>query len=146
MSDITQTIHVLPLRIYLGIGMVLLILTGVTVAVAQVDLGPFNLVVAMTIAAIKASLVALYFMHLRYDSKVYAILFVVTLLLLASFIIFTMFDTLSRGEIYDIKAGPINDQAIIYRQKETIPVTGSADDSSTYTASDSTATPSERTK
>lgn len=146
MSDITQTIHVLPLRIYLGIGMVLLILTGVTVAVAQVDLGPFNLVVAMTIAAIKASLVALYFMHLRYDSKVYAILFVVTLLLLASFIIFTMFDTLSRGEIYDIKAGPINDQAIIYRQKETIPVTGSADDSSAYTASDSTATPSERTK
>lgn len=146
MSDKTQTVHILPLRLYLGIGLALLIMTVVTVAVAQVDLGAFNLVVAMAIATVKGSLVVLYFMHLRYDSKVYAMLFVVTLLLLASFIVFTMFDTLNRDEIYDITGRPINDQAIIYNQPDTLPLATPAADSSNSPVPDSTATPSEHTQ
>ena len=45
-----------------------MVLTVATVGVTYVDMGRFNLVVALGVAAVKASLVGLYFMHLRYDS------------------------------------------------------------------------------
>ena len=54
---------------YVGIFSVLILLTGATVAVAFVDLGAMNVVVALTIAVTKALLVALYFMHLRYSGS-----------------------------------------------------------------------------
>lgn len=61
--------HLVPLKIYYGIFGALLVLTGVTVAVAFVDLGPLNTVVALSIAVFKALLVVLYFMHVRYSSR-----------------------------------------------------------------------------
>ena len=66
----TDTTHPsVPLRIYFLVFVALLVGTALTVAMAYVDLGPFNTVVALTIACIKALLVLLYFMHLRYTSK-----------------------------------------------------------------------------
>ncbi len=47
----------------------LILLTGVTVLVSYLDLGVMNVVVALVIASVKASLVALYFMHLRSESR-----------------------------------------------------------------------------
>jgi cytochrome c oxidase subunit 4 len=61
--------HILPLKLYYGIWITLLILTGVTAAVSFVDLGPFNTIVALTIASIKAVLVVLFFMHVKYTSE-----------------------------------------------------------------------------
>ena len=61
--------HVLPLRIYFSVFFALLILTGTTVGVAFVDLGPFNNVVALGIAVVKATLVILFFMHVRYATR-----------------------------------------------------------------------------
>ena len=61
--------HVVPVRIYLVIFATLLILTGVTTAVAYVNLGPLNVVVMLVIAFFKASLVILYFMHVRFTSR-----------------------------------------------------------------------------
>lgn len=61
--------HVLPLRIYLGVFFALLVFTGTTVAVAFVDLGLLNNVVALGIAVIKATLVILFFMHVRWASR-----------------------------------------------------------------------------
>lgn len=61
--------HLVPLKIYYGIFGTLLVLTGVTVAVAFVDLGALNTVVALSIAVFKALLVVLYFMHVRYSSR-----------------------------------------------------------------------------
>lgn len=61
--------HVLPLRAYLLVFAALLVLTGVTTGVAFVHLGVLNDFVAMTIAVVKALLVALFFMHLRSSSK-----------------------------------------------------------------------------
>jgi cytochrome c oxidase subunit 4 len=58
-----------PLRVYFAVFAALMVFTVITVAVAFVDLGPLNTVVAMTIAVIKATLVLLYFMHLRYTSR-----------------------------------------------------------------------------
>ena len=60
--------HVVPTRIYYGIFAILLILTGVTVAAAYVDLGRMNTVVALAIACFKALIVVLYFMHVKYST------------------------------------------------------------------------------
>jgi cytochrome c oxidase subunit 4 len=55
--------------VYFAVFAALVVFTLITVAVAFVDLGPLNTIVAMTIAVIKATLVLLYFMHLRYTSR-----------------------------------------------------------------------------
>jgi cytochrome c oxidase subunit 4 len=126
--------HVLPLRLYLGVGATLLILTGITVAVSFMHFGGWNLVVAMLIAATKASLVALFFMHLKYDNKLYSFIFAAALLFLAIFIIFTMFDTLRRDQIYIEKAGHIRQDAVIY--DSMLAATHGADSTSVTTGHD----------
>ena len=62
--------HVMPVKTYLTVFAALMVLTVITVAVAFVDLGPFNVMVAVTIAAVKAYVVVLYFMHVKYSNKV----------------------------------------------------------------------------
>ena len=61
--------HVVPMRTYLAIFAALMVGTAVTVLVAFQDLGPMNTVVALTIAAVKALLVVLWFMHVKYSSR-----------------------------------------------------------------------------
>jgi len=62
--------HIVQPRIYLIIFLALMLGTGLTVFAAFHDFpGPLNAVVALTIAVIKASLVVLYFMHVRYSSR-----------------------------------------------------------------------------
>jgi cytochrome c oxidase subunit 4 len=56
-------------RFYVSIGISLLVLTSITVFAAFVNLGPFNPVVALLIATIKATLVVLFFMHVRGTSE-----------------------------------------------------------------------------
>ena len=109
-----QHTHILPLRVYLGVGSALLVLTAITVGVSFLHFGGWNLVVALLIASIKASLVALFFMHLKYDNKLYFFIFAFALLFLTILIVFTMFDTLERDRVYREKSSPINKSAIIY--------------------------------
>lgn len=61
--------HVTPWQNLIKVLVVLLILTVITVAIAQVDIGRLNIVGAIGVASIKASIVALFFMHLRYDKR-----------------------------------------------------------------------------
>ena len=61
--------HVVPLKIYYGIFGILMVLTGVTVGVAYLDLGRWNAVVALAIACFKAMIVVLYFMHVKYSPR-----------------------------------------------------------------------------
>jgi len=61
--------HIIPTRVYYVIFLALMVGTAVTVGVAFVDLGPFNAVAALTIAVVKATLVVLYFMHVRYSTR-----------------------------------------------------------------------------
>ena len=62
--------HIVPVRIYLMIFAALLVGTGLTVFAAFVDFPwQFNTIVALTIAVAKATLVVLYFMHVRYSSR-----------------------------------------------------------------------------
>lgn len=116
--------HILPLRLYFTVFAALLVLTAVTVYIASFDFGSYNLVVAMAVAAVKASLVALIFMHLKYDNKMYAIAFVISLVMLAVFVTLTLFDTLGRGEIDAQRDGPITPDAVIYWQSD---VSGAGD-------------------
>ncbi len=89
--------HVLPLSTYLKTWGALLVLTAVTVGASYVDFGAANLWIALLIASAKAATVALVFMHLYWDHKFHAVIFGVSLVFLAIFIIFTLFDTQSRG-------------------------------------------------
>ena len=119
MKDDAAQRHILPLNLYLAVGSGLLVLTVITVAVAQMDFGQMNLLIAMGIAVVKATLVAMFFMHLKYDNRIYMLVFSGSLLFLGVFIIFTMFDTLRRGDIYEEIAEPYQKEAVIYRTAET---------------------------
>src|SRR5438128_1454363 len=61
--------HIVSAKIYLVIFAALLVMTIVTYEVSLLDLGRLNVIVALTIAVIKAVLVVLYFMHVRYSSR-----------------------------------------------------------------------------
>ena len=61
--------HIVSTKLYYAIWIALLVLTGITAGVAFIDLGPFNTVVALVIATLKAVLVLLFFMHLKYASE-----------------------------------------------------------------------------
>ena len=102
------------LKIYIAIWLGLLILTAMTIRVSFINLGGWNVVFALLIASIKGSLVALFFMHLYYDKKIYSIVFSMGLVILSIFIALTMFDTLKRGDIYEIKAESLKKEAVIY--------------------------------
>ena len=61
--------HVVPVRVYLAVFAALMVLTVATVAVWRMDLGVFATPVALGIAMLKAVLVILYFMHVKYNDK-----------------------------------------------------------------------------
>jgi cytochrome c oxidase subunit IV len=85
--------HVVPLRILVGVFGALVFLTVVTVAASEVNFGEFNLIVALAIAVIKASLVVLFFMHLIWDKPFNAIVFVGCLVFVGLFISLALLDT-----------------------------------------------------
>jgi cytochrome c oxidase subunit IV len=89
--------HADSARTYTLVFLALLALTGITTAVAYVDLGHFSVVVALTIAVIKMLLVALFFMHLRHSTILTRIVVAGGLLWLAILIGITMSDFISRG-------------------------------------------------
>ena len=81
-------------RSYLGTLVTLLILTGITVGASYIQFGAGNVVIALTIATIKATIVALFFMHLLHDKPVNAVIAVAGFVFLG---IFLMFDFLDVG-------------------------------------------------
>lgn len=85
-----MTAHVHSVKMYLWVFAALLVLTVLTTAVARVDIGVFNTPVAMLIAAAKALIVALFFMHLRwsgYRSRVLAVMGIFWLAILVTFVV-----------------------------------------------------------
>lgn len=85
--------HAVPLRVLLAVWLALVVLTVVTVAAVRVDLGMLNIWIALAIALVKASLVGLYFMHLRYDRPFHAIVLVCSLLFVVLFVGLALLDT-----------------------------------------------------
>jgi cytochrome c oxidase subunit 4 len=87
--------HVVPLKLLVTIWGSLMVLTVLTVAAAHVDLSRINIWVALGIATVKAILVALYFMHLRYDKPFHAIVFVTAVVFVLLFVGIALTDTLA---------------------------------------------------
>ena len=83
-------------KTYLLVFGALLVLTLITTAVAFVDLGPLNTPLALSIAILKASLVMIYFMHLRHSTFLARVFAGAGVLWLLHFIIFTLSDYLTR--------------------------------------------------
>src|ERR1700688_1402723 len=73
-----------------------MVLTAATVAAAYVNLGPFNIVIALAIASLKATLVVLYFMHARYSPKRTQLVIISAVFWLAIMLALTMSDYASR--------------------------------------------------
>ena len=91
--------HVDTIKTYSAVWLTLLILTGVTTAVAYVDLGAFSVVVALTIAVVKMLLVALFFRHVRHSTKLTKLVLLGGLLWLGILLAFTLADVWTRGLI-----------------------------------------------
>jgi cytochrome c oxidase subunit 4 len=91
--------HILPKRTYYTIFAILMFCTYLTWQVAYFDLGPLNTIAALAIAVFKATLVVLFFMHVRYSTRLTWAVVVGGLFWLGILLALTMSDYLSRGWI-----------------------------------------------
>ena len=89
--------HIVPKRVYFGIYAVLMFCTLLTVQVAYFDLGVLNTVAALVIAVFKAALVVLFFMHVRYSSKLTWVVVAGSIFWLGLLLALTLGDYLTRG-------------------------------------------------
>ena len=89
--------QIVQIKTYTIVLVSLLVLTATTCGVSFIDMGKMNTVVAVAIAFVKASLVALIFMHLRYSRHLMQIVVVAGLFWLGILIALTMSDYLTRG-------------------------------------------------
>jgi len=90
--------HIVYPRVYIGIFLILLVGTLLTVLAAFRDFpGPLNAIVALTIATIKATFVVLYFMHVRYSSRLVWVIVASALFWMAILFALTFSDYLTRG-------------------------------------------------
>ena len=91
--------HISSTAFYVFIFVCLLGLTGLTVGQSYVDLGKLNIAIVVLIATMKASLVVTFFMHLKYDNKFNALIFVSTIFFIGVFFAYTLNDTDRRGDL-----------------------------------------------
>ena len=89
--------HIVSPKLYILIWIILLIFTGITTGVAFLDLGVFNPIIALVIAVTKASLVVLFFMHVKYSSKMIALVIGCGLFFLSILMVLTTSDYISRA-------------------------------------------------
>ncbi len=89
--------HVVSPRIYIIVGSALLVMTGLTVWASYLELGVFNPIVAIFIACVKASIVVLFFMHVKYSSKLTKLTVGAGLFTFLALISMTLSDYISRA-------------------------------------------------
>jgi cytochrome c oxidase subunit 4 len=125
-----HTHHVTSWQVLTGILVILLILTGFTVYTArEIHLpGELNLVLALTIAVVKASLVCAFFMHLLHDKAFNSVILLYCVMAIACFLIFTTIDLGNRGVFDPVKDGLINNPTIVHDAHEAGIQTGEGDD------------------
>ncbi len=89
--------HVVAPKIYVTVFLILLLMTATTTVASSVDMGPWNTVVALGIAVFKATLVVLFFMHVKYSPRLTHTVILGGLFWLCILITLTLSDFLSRG-------------------------------------------------
>lgn len=95
--------HIGSVQTYLAVFGSLLLFTALTYAVSFADLGAYALPIAMLVAFVKASLVATFFMHLKYDERFNVLIFVSSLFFVGVFFGFTLLDIGSRGSVTEVE-------------------------------------------
>lgn len=118
--------HIIPLKTLATVFGSLIGLTVLTVVAAHLPLGPLDMPVAILIAVVKASLVVMYFMALKYDKPVNSLTFSVGTLFVVIFITFTLFDTAFRGDLGDVSSETVTEitqeeEAASERQQQFTP-------------------------
>jgi cytochrome c oxidase subunit 4 len=88
--------HIVSPKIYVLVFMALIIFTGLTYGIALINLGPFNAIVAITIAMIKTLLVILFFMHVKYSPKMTKVTVVSGFFFLLILVALSLTDYISR--------------------------------------------------
>ena len=96
MSKNDEKHHIVPYRTFLLVLLALLAFTFISIGVTSYDLGPVTVLTALLLATFKTILVLTYFMHLKYDVKMFAILVAAVLALIAVVIFITFLDYLFR--------------------------------------------------
>jgi len=91
-----QKTHISSYSSHISVLLCLIALTTITVAITSVQLGAFNTTAAMIIASTKAAIVLLYFMHLKFDEKIFRFMVTLVLAIYAVVIVITFFDYLYR--------------------------------------------------
>ncbi len=86
-------VHIASVKLLVGVWIALMFGTWLTVSASNIDLGPLNIWIGLGIATAKATLVALYYMHLRWDKPFNAFVFLAAFFFLFLFIGFAMMDT-----------------------------------------------------
>ncbi|MFB6098404.1 MAG: cytochrome C oxidase subunit IV family protein [Salinibacter sp.] len=94
--------HIVPRSVLLKVFGALIVLTIITYGASFVPLGPLGVPVAIGIAVTKASLVVLFFMHLKYDNPVNALTFTIGTIFVVVFISITLLDTAFRGDLGNV--------------------------------------------
>lgn len=95
-AALTEDFHPLGNNLLLKVYTALVVLTGITVAASVYYPGKIGIAVAMVVTPIKATLILMYFMHLRYERPVFVIMFLVAIAILAVVMGLTFFDYLYR--------------------------------------------------
>lgn len=93
-EDGTDFAHPMPLPVLFSVFAALIFLTIVTVGQASFDFGNWDIAIVMGIATIKATLVALFFMHLLHDKPFNVIVFLSAFVFVGLFVVFTLSDSL----------------------------------------------------
>ena len=104
--------HVSSPAMFFGVLVALLFLTVLTVGVAQFDFGSANMLIAMGIASVKASLVIAFFMHVKWDTAINKIVFLSSFLFLSLLFVFTLADLATRrldNDMYMLRS-PVDKQ------------------------------------
>lgn len=84
--------HIVSSAIFIKVWLCLLALTALTIFVASLDLGAFSILMAISIASIKAILVLMFFMHLKYEPPLFVITSLITVMTLTAIILMTFSD------------------------------------------------------
>ena len=87
-----EEVHLVPYRTYVNVWLALVLLTGITGGAAVLDLGHLAMFTAVLIASVKCTLVLMYFMHLRFENKIFTIMLLASIFTYAIFVILTFAD------------------------------------------------------
>ncbi len=96
MSHNDEKPHIIPYKTFLVVLLALLAFTFISIGVTSYNLGPLTVLIALLLATFKTILVLTYFMHLKYDVKMFGILVAAVLALIAVVIFITFLDYLFR--------------------------------------------------